>query len=83
VVPDGQTDLITEGPRPTLVVRIRPADWPEVHMPREEYLDSGNFRHEDRFPTPAIPKYMPPRSWFFVAQQDAKNPAGISTRGMI
>jgi len=53
-----ETDLITEGMRPTRVVRIRPAAWPDVHIPREEYLDSGNFRHEDRFPTPAIfPKY--------------------------
>jgi hypothetical protein len=53
-----ETDLITEGMRPTRVVRIRPSAWPDVHMPREEYLDSGNFRHEDRFPTPAIfPKY--------------------------
>ena len=53
-----ETDLITEGIRPTRVIRIRPASWPDVHLPREEYLDSGNFRHEDRFPTPAIfPRY--------------------------
>ncbi len=54
-----ETDLITEGMRPTRIVRIRPADWPDVHLPREEHLDSGaNFNHEDRFPTPAIfPKY--------------------------
>jgi hypothetical protein len=53
-----ETDLITEGIRPTRVVRIRPADWPDLHMPREEYLDSGNSSLEDRFPTPAIfPKY--------------------------
>jgi hypothetical protein len=53
-----ETDLITEGIRPTRIIRIRPADWPDLHMPREEYLDSGNFSHEDRFPTPAIfPKY--------------------------
>jgi hypothetical protein len=52
-----ETDLITEGLRPTRVVRIRPANWPDVHMPREEYLNSGNF-NDDRFPTPAIfPKY--------------------------
>ncbi|HSI62389.1 MAG TPA: hypothetical protein VLE43_04700 [Candidatus Saccharimonadia bacterium] len=50
-----ETDLITEGIRPTRIIRIRPADWPDVHMPREEYLNSGgNFSHEDRFPTPAI-----------------------------
>lgn len=53
-----ETDLITEGIRPTRVIRIRPGAWPDVHMPREEYLDSGNFSHESRFPTPAIfPKY--------------------------
>lgn len=53
-----ETDLITEGLRPTRVVRIRPAAWPDVHLPREEYLDSGNFSLEDRFPTPSIfPKY--------------------------
>jgi hypothetical protein len=53
-----KTDLITEGIRPTRVVRIRPADWPDVHIPREEYLNSGRFSHEERFPTPAIfPKY--------------------------
>ncbi len=53
-----ETDLITEGMRPARVVRIRPAAWPDLHMPREEYLNSGNYSHEDRFPTPAIfPKY--------------------------
>jgi hypothetical protein len=53
-----ETDLITEGMRPTRIVRIRPAAWPDVHMPREEYLNSGNSSLEDRFPTPAIfPKY--------------------------
>ncbi len=53
-----ETDMITEGMRPTRIVRIRPADWPDAHMPREEYLDSGRFSLEDRFPTPAIfPKY--------------------------
>jgi hypothetical protein len=53
-----ETDLITEGLRPTRVVRVRPADWPDVHLPREEYINSGNFNLEDRFPTPAIfPKY--------------------------
>jgi hypothetical protein len=52
------TDLITEGMRPTRIVRIRPADWPDVHMPREEYLNGGSVSLEDRFPTPAIfPKY--------------------------
>ncbi|MES2596805.1 MAG: hypothetical protein V4662_15790 [Verrucomicrobiota bacterium] len=53
-----ETDLITEGMRPTRVIRIRPSSWPDVHVPREEHLNSGNYSHEDRFPTPAIfPKY--------------------------
>ncbi|MBB5040543.1 hypothetical protein [Prosthecobacter dejongeii] len=53
-----ETDLITEGLRPTRVIRVRPANWPDVHLPREEYINSGNFKHEDRFPTPAIfPQY--------------------------
>lgn len=51
-----ETDLITEGLRPTRVVRIRPASWPDVHLPREEYVGRGDL--EERFPTPAIfPKY--------------------------
>ncbi len=53
-----ETDLITEGMRPTRIVRVRPTSWPDVHMPREEYINSGNAGHEDRFPTPDIfPKY--------------------------
>ncbi|MDB6004893.1 MAG: hypothetical protein JWR15_1880 [Prosthecobacter sp.] len=53
-----ETDLVIEGIRPTRVVRVRPASWPQVQVPREEYLGDGNFSHEDRFPTPAIfPKY--------------------------
>ncbi len=53
-----ETDLIIEGIRPSRVVRIRPASWPAVDVPREEFLGDGNFTHEDRFPTPAIfPKY--------------------------
>lgn len=52
-----ETDLVIEGIRPTRVVRIRPAGWPAVLVPREEYVgDSSNA--EDRFPTPAIfPQY--------------------------
>lgn len=52
-----ETDLIIEGIRPRRVVRIRPTSWPQVQVPREEYVgDSSNA--EDRFPTPAIfPKY--------------------------
>ncbi|MGC3967784.1 MAG: hypothetical protein QM775_10560 [Pirellulales bacterium] len=53
-----ETDLIIEGIRPGRVVRVRPTSWPQVDVPREEYLGDGNFSHEDRFPTPAIfPKY--------------------------
>lgn len=53
-----ETDLITEGLRPTRVVRVRPADWPDVHVPREEYLNGGSSNLDERFPTPAIfPKY--------------------------
>lgn len=53
-----ETDLIIEGVRPSRVVRVRPADWPSVQVPRQEYLGDGTFNHEDRFPTPAIfPKY--------------------------
>ncbi len=52
-----ETDLVIEGIRPTRVVRVRPASWPQVQVPREEYVgDSSNA--DDRFPTPAIfPKY--------------------------
>ncbi|MEQ1852605.1 MAG: hypothetical protein ABMA01_13570 [Chthoniobacteraceae bacterium] len=50
-----ETDLIIEGIRPGRVVRVRPGNWPQVQVPREEY---GGDSIEDRFPTPAIfPKY--------------------------
>jgi hypothetical protein len=53
-----ETDLIIEGIRPGRVVRVRPGGWPQVDLPREEYLGDGNFTPEDRFPSPAIfPKY--------------------------
>jgi hypothetical protein len=53
----GPADVLL-GIRPTRIVRVRPADWPNVRVPREEYLGDGTFGHEDRFPTPAIsPKY--------------------------
>ncbi len=53
-----ETDLVIEGIRPGRVVRVRPKEWPSVDLPREEYLQDGNFGLEDRFPTPAIfPKY--------------------------
>jgi hypothetical protein len=52
-----ETDLIIEGIRPTRVVRVRAAGWPQVQVPREEYMNDGS-NPEDRFPTPAIfPKY--------------------------
>ncbi len=53
-----ETDLIIEGIRPGRVVRMRPNSWPQVNVPREEYLDDGSANLEERFPTPAIfPKY--------------------------
>ncbi len=53
-----ETDLITEGLRPTRIVRVRPAAWPDVHVPREEYLSDGAASLDERFPTPAIfPNY--------------------------
>ncbi len=52
-----ETDLIIEGIRPTRIVRVRPGAWPQVDVPREEYLNDGS-NMEERFPTPAIfPKY--------------------------
>lgn len=52
-----ETDLVIEGIRPGRIVRIRPTGWPQVQVPREEFVgDSSN--PEDRFPTSAIfPKY--------------------------
>jgi hypothetical protein len=47
-----ETDLIIEGIRPGRVVRVRPTSWPNVTVPREEYLNDGNI--EDRFPAPAV-----------------------------
>jgi len=53
-----ETDLITEGIRPNRVVRLRPASWPDLHVPREEYLRDHKATHEERFPTPDVfPKY--------------------------
>jgi hypothetical protein len=52
-----ETDLIIEGIRPGRVVRVRPDSWPELTLPRDEYLNDGN-NPEDRFPAPTIfPKY--------------------------
>jgi hypothetical protein len=53
-----ETDLITEGMRPTRIVKVRPASWPDVHLPREEYLGNGAASIDERFPTPAMfPNY--------------------------
>ena len=49
-----ETDLITEGIRPKRVVRLRPANWPDLHVPREEYLRDHKATHEERFPTPDV-----------------------------
>ncbi|WP_294221968.1 hypothetical protein [Prosthecobacter sp.] len=49
-----ETDLITEGMRPTRIVKVRPSSWPDVHLPREEYLGNGASNIHERFPTPAI-----------------------------
>ena len=52
-----ETDLIIEGIRPGRIVRVRPANWPQVNLPREEFIGDGS-NPEDRFPTPNIfPKY--------------------------
>lgn len=51
-----KTDLIIEGIRPGRNIRVRPGHWPNVNIPREEYL--GGNTPEERFPSPAIfPKY--------------------------
>jgi hypothetical protein len=48
-------DVVLEGFRPGRVVRIRPMNWPDDAVPREEYTSS---RREERFPSPDIfPKY--------------------------
>jgi len=47
-----ETDLIIEGIRPGRIVRICPAGWPKVDVPREEYLNDPS--PQERFPTPAI-----------------------------
>ena len=49
-----QTDLITEGIRPGRIVRVRPNSWPDVQVPRDEYLIDSRDGHEERFPTPNI-----------------------------
>ncbi|GEP44914.1 hypothetical protein [Brevifollis gellanilyticus] len=52
-----ETDLVIEGIRATRVVRVRPSTWPQVQVPREEYIGDGS-NATDRFPTPVIfPEY--------------------------
>jgi hypothetical protein len=53
-----ETDLITEGMRPGRGVRVRSGSWPDLEVPREEYLSDGPGGIDERFPTPAIfPRY--------------------------
>ena len=49
-----ETDLIIEGIRPGKTVKVRPGHWPQVQVPREEYLNDGSSSTEERFPSPAI-----------------------------
>ncbi|MFN8049600.1 MAG: hypothetical protein U0P48_13660 [Ancrocorticia sp.] len=52
-----ETDLVIEGLRPTRVVRVRPNTWPQLQVPREEYLNDGASL-EERFPSATIfPRY--------------------------
>jgi hypothetical protein len=46
-----KVDQIIEGIRPGRIVRIRPINWPDDAVPREEYTD-GHL--EERFPSPDI-----------------------------
>ncbi len=46
-----KVDQIIEGIRPGRIVRIRPMNWPDDAVPREEYTD-GHL--EERFPSPDI-----------------------------
>ena len=53
-----ETNLVTEGFRPGKVIRIRPATWPVLEVPREEYIHHTRDGIEKRFPTPDIfPEY--------------------------
>jgi hypothetical protein len=50
---------IIEGARPGRVIRIRPMNWPDDAVPREEYTE-GHL--DERFPSPdTMPKYGPIR----------------------
>jgi hypothetical protein len=50
---------IIEGARPGRIIRIRPMNWPDDAVPREEYTEG---HHDERFPSPDnMPKYGPIR----------------------
>jgi hypothetical protein len=50
---------IIEGARPGRIIRIRPMNWPDDAVPREEYTE-GHL--DERFPSPdTMPKYGPIR----------------------
>ena len=50
---------IIEGARPGRIIRIRPMNWPDDAVPREEYTEG---HHDERFPSPdTMPKHGPIR----------------------
>lgn len=50
-----KVDLVLEAFRPGGIVRIRPMNWPDDAVPREEYTHG---RLEERLPSPDVfPKY--------------------------
>ena len=54
-----QVTQIIEGARPGRIIRIRPMNWPDDAVPREEYTEG---HHDERFPSPdTMPKYGPMR----------------------
>jgi hypothetical protein len=54
-----QVTQIIEGARPGRIIRIRPMNWPDDAVPREEYTEG---HHDERFPSPdTMPKFGPSR----------------------
>jgi hypothetical protein len=54
-----QVTQIIEGARPGRIIRIRPMNWPDDAVPREEYTE-GHL--DERFPSPdTMPKFGPVR----------------------
>jgi hypothetical protein len=54
-----QVTQIIEGARPGRIIRIRPMNWPDDAVPREEYTEG---HHDERFPSPdTMPKFGPIR----------------------